>query len=110
MLAGSPVLENGGTHGIKNMAKKRGPVFVVPVAIAFPIADTVIKQMIWMLRSPVRPEVYVTSREMRNVANQTGTVKRRVSICPKPRVLTIEGKKYWNVCDRSDRCWNRRKI
>jgi hypothetical protein len=103
-------LMKGETYGIKNIAKKRGPVFVVPVAMAFPTADTTIKQMIWMLRSPVRPEVYVTSREMRNVANQTGTVRRRVSMCPYPRVLTMDGKKYWNVCERSDRCWKIRKM
>lgn len=31
--------------GIRNMAKKRAPRLVVPVAIALPIAASIIKQM-----------------------------------------------------------------
>lgn len=81
-VSGNGRLERSYTHGIRNIAKKRGPVFVVPVAIAFPTAETTIKQMIWSDRSPVRPEVYVTIREMTKVANQTGTVRSNVSICP----------------------------
>lgn len=55
--------------GIKNMAKKRAPILVVAVAIAFPTTATSIKQMIWMERSPVRADVHVTKIETRNVAN-----------------------------------------
>lgn len=50
-------IKGKGIHGIKNIAKKRGPVLVVPVAIAFPTAETIIRQMIWIDRSPVRPDV-----------------------------------------------------
>lgn len=43
------------------------------------------------------PLVYVTNKETRKVANHTGTVSKRVSIFPYPRVLTMDGKKYWKV-------------
>jgi hypothetical protein len=55
------------------------------------------------------PEVQVTTSETRNVAIQTGAVMRRVSMLLYSSVLTIEGKKYWKVCERRERCWRRMK-
>lgn len=57
--------------GIRNMAKKRAPSAVVPVAMAFPIVATSIKLKMCRERSPLREEVYVTRTETRKVANQT---------------------------------------
>ena len=68
--------------GIKNMAKKRGPVDVVAVAMTLPRQASSIRQMMCRERSPVRLEVKVTTSETRKVPNQTGTVRRRVSILP----------------------------
>lgn len=86
------------------MAKNRAGRLVVDVAMTFPMNDIDIRHMIWMLLSPVRPEVYVTTSETRKVPIHTGAVISNVAILPYPSVLTIEGKKYWNVCERSDEC------
>jgi hypothetical protein len=40
----------------------------------------------------VFPDVQITKKETRKVPNQTGTVKRRVSMEPNPRALTMERK------------------
>lgn len=83
------------------MAKYRAPVTVEPVAIALPIADTIIKPTMCNDRSFVLAEVQVTQREMRKVANylvlaynrapqrcrwswptQTGAVSHSVLILP----------------------------
>lgn len=101
---------------MRNMAKKRAPMFVVPVAIAFPTAATSIRQTICIDRSFVLDDVQVTNMETRNVANlvalsasayhrvprqrlltQTGAVSQSVSMLPYPSVPTMEGKKYWKV-------------
>lgn len=57
--------------GIKNIAKKRAPRFVVPVAMAFPAAATSIRTMIWIDRSFVFEAVKVTMTDVRKVANHT---------------------------------------
>lgn len=94
---------------MRNMAKKRAPVEVVETTTMFPIQLMHIKQIMWIDRSPVFPLVHVTRKDTSRVRNQTGTVNKSVLIGLNPRVLTIEGKKYWNVCVRSERCWSRMK-
>ena len=58
---------------MRNMAKKRAPVTVVPVAIALPTAANSSKQMMCSERSLVFDDEYVTQMEIRKVANQTVT-------------------------------------
>ena len=77
--------------------------------MTFPTKATSIRHMMWYVRLPYLPDVQVTSRETRNVANQTGAVMSSVSMLEYPRVLTIDGKKNVNVCDRFDTCCNRTK-
>jgi hypothetical protein len=72
-----------------------------------PTQLTINKQMIWILRSPVLPLVYVTTSETRKVRNHTGAVSNRVAILEYPSVLTMVGKKYWNVCVRRETCWKK---
>lgn len=91
------------------MAKNLAPMLIVAVQMIQPTALTLINPMMCQLRSFVRPEVQVTNRETRNVAIHTGAVISRVSTLPYPSVLTIVGKKYWNVCDRSEICCSRTK-
>lgn len=57
--------------GIRNMAKKRAPRLVVPVAMALPIAATSIRTMMWIERSLLLEAVKVTMTDVRKVANQT---------------------------------------
>ena len=83
--------------GIRNMAKYLAPVLRVETTMMFPTHEIINKQIIWIDRSPVPPEVYVTARDTRKVRNHTGDVSNRVAILLYPRVLTIVGKKYWNV-------------
>jgi hypothetical protein len=54
------------------MAKYRAPRTVVPVAIAFPMADTIIKPIMCKERSFVFEDVHVTTMETRKVANYRG--------------------------------------
>lgn len=91
--------------GMRNMAKKRGPVDVVAVAMALPMTATTMRPMMCRERSPVLEDDQVTTTETRNVANyviqsqhsvvrkpddmcergkrtQTGAVSQRVSIFP----------------------------
>jgi hypothetical protein len=68
--------------GIRNMPKNLAPTLVVPPTMAFPTAETVSRQMMWMLRSEVRSALQVTARAESHVANQTGTVSRRVWMRP----------------------------
>jgi hypothetical protein len=96
--------------GIKNMAKNLAPVFNVLTTIIFPTQLTISKQMIWILRSPVLPLVYVTPKLTRKVRNHTGAVSSKVAIFEYPSVLTMVGKKYWKVCVRREMCWNRMKM
>lgn len=63
--------------GMRNIAKKRAPMFVVPVAMAFPTAATSIKQIMWIDRSFVLDDVQVTHTETRNVANLEVSSARR---------------------------------
>lgn len=121
--------------GIKNMAKKRAPMLVVAVAMAFPTAATSIRQMMCIERSFVLDDVHVTSMDKRNVANcldlvsnaiprflslflfpstlhvrddlhtQTGAVSHSVSMLPYPSVPMMAGKKYWNVWLSRLMCW-----
>lgn len=83
--------------GMRNIAKKRAGTLSVAVAMMLPTTDMSIRQAMWIDRSAVLPEVYVTNKDTRKVANQTGAVMRRVLTLLYPRVLTIVGKKYWNV-------------
>lgn len=55
--------------GIRNMAKKRAPVAVVPVAMALPMAARTMRAAMCSERSLVLAELSVTQTEMRNVAN-----------------------------------------
>lgn len=55
--------------GIKNMAKKRAPTAVLPVAMALPTAATSMRHMICSERSLVLADVHVTQTETRKVAN-----------------------------------------
>lgn len=64
--------------GIKNMAKKRAPMLVVAVAIAFPTAAISIRQMICIERSFVLDDVHVTMMEKTNVANWFDLVSKSV--------------------------------
>lgn len=68
--------------GIRNIPKNLAPTLVVPPTIAFPTAETVSRQMMWMLLSAVRSALQVTARADSQVANQTGTVRRRVWMRP----------------------------
>jgi len=68
--------------GMRNMPKNLGPTLVVPPTMALPTAETVSRQMMWMLRSPVRSALQVTARADSQVTNQTGTVRRRVWMRP----------------------------
>jgi Cys-tRNA synthase (O-phospho-L-seryl-tRNA:Cys-tRNA synthase) len=43
--------------GIKNMAKKWAEILVVDTTMTFPMTEMNMRRIIWMLRSPVRPEV-----------------------------------------------------
>ncbi len=55
--------------GIRNMAKKRGPILVVAVKMAFPKDATSIRVIICPERSFVFADVHVTKTERRKVAN-----------------------------------------
>jgi hypothetical protein len=77
--------------------EKARPVPIALMTMIFPMRDTIIKHMIWIERSPDLPDVQVTKSETRKVANHTGAVRSKVAISPKPSVLTMVGKKYWNV-------------
>lgn len=55
--------------GMRNMAKYRTPTLVEPVAMAFPTADRVVRQAMWIDRSFVLAEDHVTQTERRKVAN-----------------------------------------
>lgn len=88
--------------GMRNIAKKRAPMFFVPVAMAFPTAATSMRHMMWIDRSFVLDDVQVTKIETKNVANldilsarrifrhdlrqsvltQTGAVSQSVSMLP----------------------------
>lgn len=59
--------------GMRNMAKKRAPKDVVPVAMAFPTAATSIRPIICSDRSSKRADVHVTVIETTNVANYKPT-------------------------------------
>jgi len=58
--------------GMRNMAKKRAPVTLVPVAMALPTAAMRSRPQMCRLRSVVRALDQVARREIRNVAAQTG--------------------------------------
>jgi hypothetical protein len=79
--------------GIRYMANMRAPVFPVEITMILPIAPTIIHAAMCMLRSLVREEWYDTIKTTRKVANQTGTVSKRVVILGNPRDWTIVGKK-----------------
>jgi hypothetical protein len=64
--------------GIRNMAKKRAPRTVVPVAMALPMAAISIRTKMCSERSLVLAELKVTATDTRKVPNQTGTVSQRV--------------------------------
>ena len=68
--------------GIKNMAKKRAPSDVDPVAIAFPTAATSINPKMCSDRSLVLELVQVTQTDTKKVPNHTGAVSHSVSIRP----------------------------
>lgn len=55
--------------GMRNIAKKRAPRFVVPVATAFPTAARSIRPMICRDRSWNRADVQVTQIDTSKVAN-----------------------------------------
>ena len=63
------------------------------------MAPMTMQQNMWMLRSFVREEWYDTPSTTRKVANQTGTVRKRVVVLPYPRDFTIVGKKYLFVAN-----------
>jgi hypothetical protein len=92
-----------------NIPRNRAPILVDAVQMIHPTILTPIRQMIWILRSFVFPDVQVTTSETRKVAIQTGAVMRRVSMLPYSSVCTIDGKKYWNVWERSEACCKRIK-
>lgn len=73
--------------GMRNMAKKRAPTFVVAVAMALPTTATSIRHTMWIARSPVRADVHVTKMETRKVANYHGIIRPCVSpdMCAKHR-------------------------
>jgi len=68
--------------GMRNMPKNLGPTLVVPPTMALPTAETVSRQMMWMLLSLVRSALHVTIKAVTQVTNQTGTVRRSVWIRP----------------------------
>lgn len=71
--------------GMRNMAKKRAPMLVVPVAIAFPTAAISIRQTMWIDRSFVLDDVQVTKTETRNVANlEAPSAKKYRPPCSRP--------------------------
>lgn len=84
MSEGGPTLSDNGLDylgdlhadtapiGMRNMAKKRAPTFVVAVAMALPTTATSIRHTMWMERSPVRADVQVTKMETRKVTNCHG--------------------------------------
>lgn len=78
--------------GIKNMAEKRAGILVVDTTMTFPMTEMGMRIILWMLRSPVHPETYVTTRETKKAPIQTGEVTRGVQMEPYPSVLTVEGK------------------
>lgn len=55
--------------GMRNIAKKRAPTAVVPVAMALPTAATIMRQIIWMDLSLTLADVHVTQTDNRKVAN-----------------------------------------
>lgn len=55
--------------GMRNMAKNLAPIEVDPVAIALPIADTIIRQTMCNERSLVLADDHVTQIDTRKVAN-----------------------------------------
>jgi hypothetical protein len=55
--------------GIRNMAKNLAPVFSVDTMIVFPMQEIVSKQMMWIERSPLFPDVYVATSEAKQVKN-----------------------------------------
>lgn len=57
--------------GMRNMAKKRAPTTLVPVATALPTAATRRRPQMCRLRSVVRALDQVARMEIRKVANQT---------------------------------------
>lgn len=57
--------------GIRNIAKKRAPVTVDPVAIALPTAEMIRRMAMWIDLSFVFAAVQVTPTDVRNVTNQT---------------------------------------
>lgn len=59
--------------GMRNMAKKRAPNDVAPVAMALPTAARSISPMICRDRSSKRADVHVTVIETTNVANYQPT-------------------------------------
>jgi hypothetical protein len=68
--------------GMRNMPKNLAPTLVVPPTMALPTAETVSRQMMWILLSDVRSALQVTARAVSHVTNQTGTVSRRVWMRP----------------------------
>lgn len=72
-------------------------MFSVDTTMMLPMTEIIIRQMMWMLRSLKRPDVYVTTRDTMNVNIHTGAVIRRVCTLGNPRVRTMVGKKYWNL-------------
>ena len=70
--------------GMRNMARKRGPTPVVVIATTLPTAPTSMEHAMWIERSWERELWYDTPRAASKVANQTGTVKSRVSVSPEP--------------------------
>lgn len=65
------VKEETAPIGMRNMAKKRAPMLVLPAAIAFPTAAIIMRQKMWMERSWVLEAVKFTTTDVRKVANQT---------------------------------------
>lgn len=59
-------------RGMRNMAKKRTAVLREAVTRTLPTQETISRRMMWILRSLVRPAVYVVTTETRKAANQTG--------------------------------------
>ena len=43
--------------GIKNTAKERARILVVDTTMTFPMTEMSMRRIIWMLRSPVHPEM-----------------------------------------------------
>ena len=74
------------------MAKKRAGTLIADTTMTFPMTEMGMRIILWMLRSPVHPETYVTTRETKKAPIQTGEVTRGVQMEPYPSVLTVEGK------------------